>query len=133
MGSAFRLLRLRCGLSQKEAATLLRVSESSIHNWDQGRRTAPPGVIDDLRRLYLQIESAAQQTLILIDSGAEGTEIEIGLAADDYEAQRLGLPCVGAHEALIGLVIALSDRAIKIVPRGTTSATAGAIQAREAP
>lgn len=130
MTSAFKLLRLRCGLSQSEAARFLAVSESSVHNWDQGRRTAPTGVADDLQRLYRQIESAAKQALVLLSSAADATEIEIGIASDDFEAQQLGLPCVGAHEALLGLVISCSDRPIKIVPRGSTTATAGAIQAR---
>lgn len=132
MSSAFKILRMRCGLSQSEAARFLTVSESSIQSWDQGRRTAPPGVVDDLRQLYRQIESAAQQALTVVNSAAAGAKIEIGIVSDDHEAHQLGLPCVGAHEALVGLVIAWSDRPIKSVPLGSTTSTAGALQAPNA-
>lgn len=132
MNSGFKLLRLRCGLSQTEAAIFLNVAESTIQSWDQSRRTAPPGVLTELRDLYDKIEAAAENALAVLADTAGDTEIEIGLTADDHEARQLGLPCVGAHEALLGLVIAWSDRPVKIVPRGSTAATAGAVQAREA-
>jgi hypothetical protein len=57
--------------------------------------------------------------------------IEIGLAADDHEAQALGWPCVGAQEAMLGLVVARCRRPVRIVPRGSTVATAAATDAHD--
>ncbi|HVI92336.1 MAG TPA: hypothetical protein VM659_28865 [Dongiaceae bacterium] len=132
MKTVFSLLCDRCGLSQTEAAAFLAARRDTVKSWSSGRNRAPDGVIDELRELYTRIEEAAgaasDQIEALIKKDGEPEEIEIGLADDDHEARQLGLPCVGAHEALIGLIVASFPGArFKIVPRGSTPATAAAI------
>lgn len=58
-------------------------------------------------------------------------EIELGYPADDHEARQLGFQTVSAWSAMAPRVIAEVDAPIKLVPRGSTPATAAAIDARE--
>jgi len=57
-------------------------------------------------------------------------DIEVGIAVDDHDAQSLGWPCVGAHAAVIRRLIEILPKdiakKIKVVPRGSTLATAAA-------
>lgn len=118
--TAFYCLMTACGLSNQEAADFLGVSLGSIEGWKSGRRNAPDGVFSEMRTLWRSMMSAAQMAAETIEqSGVE--ETEIGLASDDHEAEHLGLPCVGAHRALLGMIIAMTDVRIAIVPRGSTS------------
>lgn len=134
MTTAYALLLARCGLSTGEAARLHGVRPDTTKKWSQGTRSAHPDAIDELRALYRQIEHAATDTLAQMRRARpKPTAVELGLASDDHEAQQLGLPCVGAHEALLGLVAARIDLPVRIVPRGSTAATAAAIEAREGP
>lgn len=133
MTTAFTLLSQRCGLSLREAANFLGVRIDTVKSWSSGRNPAPAGVIDELRRLYGRIEGAAEAAIqqiedVATDAGQPET-VEMGISADDHEAQSLGWPCVGAHAAVIGLVAAWADVPIVIVPRGSTVATAGAADA----
>lgn len=135
MTSLFSLLRHICGLSQKEAAAFLDTRLDTIRSWDIARRNPASAVISDLADLAARIDAAADEAVeqiadIAADLGPGGT-VELGLAADDYEAQSLGWPSLGAHKAVIGLtaVRALAEgHAIEIVPRGSTTATAAAIE-----
>lgn len=137
MKTAFALLCDRCGLSQTEAAGFLDARLDTVKSWSSGRKgqsRTPDGVLDELRDLYAKIEEAASNASdkieALIDANGEPEELEIGLATDDHEARQLGLPCVGAHEALVGLVIAgFPGLRFKIVPRGSTAGTAAAADA----
>ncbi|MCA3367750.1 MAG: hypothetical protein INF79_19260 [Roseomonas sp.] len=61
-----------------------------------------------------------------------GAEIEIGYAVDDAEAQSLGWPCAAAQHASLGMVVARLGRPVRLVPRGTTHATAAAADAHDA-
>jgi hypothetical protein len=126
----YNLLRERCGLSQREAADFHGVRPDTVKSWCTGRNRAPDGVIAELRTLYRKIERAADNLASLVEdrieqSGPEG-EIEIGYAADDKEARALGWPCGGAQLASIGIACAKLGLRVKIVPRGSTAATARA-------
>jgi hypothetical protein len=127
----YGLLLQRCGLSHREAAALHGVRLDTVASWSAGRRGAPAGAIAELRALYRQVEAAAARVLAAIDAveGDAPDMIELGLSADDHEAQALGWPCVGAHAAVLGIVAARTDRQVRIVPRGTTLATAAAADA----
>jgi hypothetical protein len=127
----YALLLDRCGLSHREAAALSGVRLDTIKSWSSGRNRAPAGVLAELRTLYAQIERAAVEALGEIERHPEAEMIEIGLAADDHEAQALGWPCVGAQEAMLGLVVARCRRPVRIVPRGSTVATAAATDAHD--
>jgi hypothetical protein len=122
--STYALLRERCGLSIREAADFHAVPEDTIKSWSNGRRRPPDGVVAELRNLYQRIENAAHEAIKLIED--DEVELELGIAADDIEARSLGWPCVGAQAASLGLVVALLDNAVVIVPRGATVATAAA-------
>jgi predicted transcriptional regulator len=130
MMSVFSLLIARCGLSQREAASFLGASNSAIDKWSRGARIAPPGVIDALRTLYQQQESAADEAIAQAADQAERYGwpelVELGLASDDHEAEALGWPCVGAQAAMLGIVAANLPCAVVVVPRGSTLATAAA-------
>jgi hypothetical protein len=88
--------------------------------------------LDELRSLIHKQSRAAAETLAQLSKLSPGKldEIELGYPADDYEAKELGWLCVGAWAAMAARVIAESKRKIKLVPRGSTPATAAAIEAR---
>lgn len=125
--TAFSLLTQRCGLSLAEAADFLGVRLDTVKSWSAGRNPTPDGVIDELRELYEKIEIAARNLLTIIEESGGGVKIELGYAADDKEARDLGWPCVGAQRAALGIATALSEKAIILVPRGSTPATAAAV------
>ncbi|HCX69055.1 MAG TPA: hypothetical protein DHK64_16425, partial [Rhodobiaceae bacterium] len=65
-------------------------------------------------------------------------DIEIGFPADDIEADQLGFPCVGAWRQYLARIIdelmqcrEFDPARIRLVPRGSTLASAGAIAGRE--
>ena len=59
--------------------------------------------------------------------------IEIGVCADDHEARSLGWPTVSAHAAVVGHMLAMLPPdmigRVRIVPRGSSAATAAAADA----
>ena len=96
-----------------------------------GRNRVPADVTGQLRRLHALITVTAERVLAVMAEIPPGVEIEIGYPADDHEARALGLPCVGAWRAMAARVVARLERPVVLVPRGSTPATAAAIQARE--
>lgn len=131
MTTTAALLIDRCGLSQREAADVLKVNINTVKSWMAGRAVPRPGVIAELRALYARIEHAAAEALAVIAAHPDAGEIELGIATDDHEAQGLGWPYCGAQRAMLGIVAARCGRTVRLVPRGTTVATAGAAEARE--
>jgi transcriptional regulator with XRE-family HTH domain len=125
----YDLLRRRCGLSQAEAAAFHGVRLDTIKSWCSGRNRPAAAVLAELRSLHARIERVAAEALAAIDGAPDAEQIELGFAADDHEAQALGWPCVGAQAASLGLVLARCDRPIRLVPRGSTLATAAAAEA----
>ena len=103
--------------------------------WSTDKNATPKSVIDEMRALYASIEHAADDAVAAIRSRikehGQPRRLEWGVAADEHEAQQLGLPCVGAHQALIGLITARLDLPVTIVPRGSTVATASAEELRQ--
>ena len=126
----FALLLELAGLSQREACEFLKISPSSVDKMRRGLRAAPPGVIGHLRGLIYKQERVARETLAIVCKGAPD-RIEIGFPADDHEARSLGWPCVGAWSAMAARVLAGMELTPRLVPRGSTPATAAAIDARE--
>lgn len=132
MTTLFALLEQNCGLSHQEAANFLNTRVDTVKSWASGRRTAPADVLNELRNLSDTIDRAASEALALIREKAATGFVELGYAADDYEARQLGWPCVGAQQAMLGRVIA-GLRGVEVVlsPRGSTPGTAGAAGAHE--
>jgi len=59
MTNVYNLLREACGISQTEAAEFVhRTRLDSVKSWCSDRRTAPQGVINDLRKLAREIQNA---------------------------------------------------------------------------
>jgi hypothetical protein len=133
MGVTIRQLMDSCGLNVREAAAILEVREDSVRTTLRGKWRAPQGWIEELSAVYDLIESRADALCDQLEQVAEGTVVELGYAADDAEAQDLGWPCVGAQMAALRRVWEdQRDRlTIALVPRGSTSATAAAADARE--
>lgn len=125
--TAFALLLQLSSLSQREAATLLGVSPSSVDKMARGIRSTPPGVLAEMQRLIDRQWTAAAEALALIAAG-EADRIEISYPTDDHEAQSLGWPCVGAWRGMAARVVAGAPNAsrLDLVPRGSTPATAAA-------
>ncbi|ADZ70120.1 hypothetical protein [Polymorphum gilvum] len=121
----FTLLLQLSGLSQREAADFLGASPSSVDKWARGARTAPDGVLDELRDLIDRQVEAAGQALDLIEE-KKMDRVEIGFPAGDDEARALGWPCVGAWKGMAARVVAESGLPTDLVPRGSTVATAAA-------
>jgi hypothetical protein len=127
MKTAYALMLDRCGLSHREAADLHRVRLDTVKSWASRRNPAPDGVIAELRKLYVRLESAAEEAIEKNDPFV----MVLGLAADDHEAKALGWPCVGAHAALLGLVAVRATVPVQIVPRGSTVTTPAAAGVRD--
>ncbi len=130
----FALLCHECGLSTREAAAFSSVRHDTALSWSSGRRKPSPGVLADLVALRRRIERAADEVIELMRSpaGRGADVIELGFCADDAEAQGLGFPSVGAHAAVLARVLAAAiedGRAVNLVPRGSTAATAAASDA----
>lgn len=124
-----KLMIDRCGLSQREAADFLGVRRDTVAAWCSGKYPPRGAVLEQLRELYRKIERAAGESAIMVNAAPAEAEIELGFAANDHEARTLGWPCVGAQAAMLGLVLARTSRAVRLVPRGSTVATAAAIEA----
>jgi hypothetical protein len=127
----YRLLLSRVGLSQADAAALHGVRLDTVKSWCAGRNPAPAGVIADLRALYAAQRRSADQALALAAEAPDGAEIELGYAVDDAEAKAIGWPSAAAQHASLGMVVARLGRCVRLVPRGTTQATAAAADAHE--
>lgn len=127
--TSYALLMQVCGLSLREAAELHAVRPDTVKSWSAGRNRPPPGVIAELRALARLIARAADEAAAMIADMPEGADIELGYPADDHEARALGWPCVGAWRALAARIIAATDRPVRLVPRGSTGATAAAADA----
>jgi len=64
---AFRKWRVRCNLSQNDAAKQLGISKSSVCMYDNGRRYSPPGAVHV--PLHIRLAAAAiEQGLLPIDN-----------------------------------------------------------------
>ena len=127
----FGILAALAGLSHGEAALVCGVRIDTAKSWASGRRTAPPGAINELRALISRQAKAANEAIAqiarLAKSHGAPDEIEIGYPADDHEAQSLGWPCVGAWAAMAARVVSqASVPPIILVPRGSTPTTAAA-------
>lgn len=127
----FKLLMIATGLSIRETADYLNQSEAQIAKMcrtnsasPDGVRKPSPGTMAEMRALYAKQRQAANAIVqMLADIPAEAV-VELGLASDDHEAQSLGWPSVGAQAGVFSMVVASSDRKFRIVPRGSTPATA---------
>jgi hypothetical protein len=127
----YRLLLSRVGLSQADAAALHGVRLDTVKSWCAGRNPAPAGVIADLRALYAFQRRAADEALALAAKAPDGAEIELGYAVDDADARAIGWPSAAAQHASLGMVVARLGRPVRLVPRGTTLATAAAADAHD--
>ncbi len=130
----FGLLCDHCGLSERVAAALFKVPENQIQKWRSGRRTAPVGIMAELRALDRMIERAAREAIATIIERREPENaicVVLGHAVDDHEALSLGWPSVDVQAAMLRRVVAgmPEDLICALVPRGSTVVTAAAADA----
>jgi hypothetical protein len=107
----FSLLCSVCGLSHREAADFLGVRLDTVKSWSAGRNRAPDGVLDALADLAAKIDAAADETVDEIArqskrSKATPAEVELVISPNDAAARKRGWPCVGAHRAVLALIVA---------------------------
>lgn len=126
----FSTLRAATGLSLAETADYLNVSQKNVERWVDGVREPPEGVIKEMAELVaLQTKAVDRQLSFMKANGVK--QAEIGYPVDAEEANSMGWPCIGAVKVVLGRIIAGSDASIILSPRGSTSGTAAAIDARE--
>lgn len=93
--TVFRILSESAGLSVEEAAQFLRADEGAVRRWREGQNP-PSGVLDEMFTLIDRQARAAHEALRLIHARLAMHEtlelIELGLSADDHQAQGLGWP-----------------------------------------
>lgn len=130
MTTELKLALDACGLTQRDAAKLLNVRRDSVEKAARGKDQTPPGWLAVLRELNDKQQHAADEALAIISDMPEDTIVEFGISSDDHEAQSLGWPCVGAHRT-VARILWETGVNLDIVPRGSTLATAAAIDAHE--
>ena len=110
MKTLYSLLLSVSGLSQREAADFHGVRLDTIKSWNAGRNNAPSGALSEIKNLLRSQRLAADELAKTIRSN-KMDEAELGLAADDHEAQQppLGWPCVSAQAQVFGMVAAMVD------------------------
>lgn len=113
MKTAYALLLDRCGMSHKDAAKFHDVKLEVVNGWATGKKEAPEDAIYGLRDVYHMIQSMAYDAVDMIDK-QKPAGIELELAKDEAEAIELGLPCIGAHEAALGIIVAACDCTVTI-------------------
>jgi hypothetical protein len=130
----FRILMNAAGLSLAQASAFLGARQDSVVSWSSGRRATPAGVIAEMHALTSRQQRAASEGSAVIEQQVAQhgmpEAIELGLAADDHEAQSLGWPTMSAHAAVLGLTLSLLSPGpaarVVLVPRGSTAASAAA-------
>lgn len=127
----FSSLLKMAGLSIGEASNYFETRPDTMKSWSAGRNPVPDGILDKLHTLMERQEAAASAAFDVWMEQGQPDELEIGIASDNYEAQQLGWPCVGAQMATIARLWEMvhGDAVIKLVPRGSTVPTAIAIEA----
>lgn len=126
MTSVYNLLRESCGISQAEAAEFVHEARlDSVKSWCSDRRTAPSGVVRELRELAKKINAAglayAAQLITPLATQPVGVPatVHVGVPHDDFDARHCGFPSLGAAMRAISIaVIELPDDVeVSIGPR----------------
>jgi hypothetical protein len=112
MTSVYNLLRETCGISQVEAAEVVHEARlDSVKSWCSDRRTAPSGVMRELRELAKKINAAglayAAQLITLKAAqpvSVPGT-VDVGVPHDDLDARHCGFPSLGAAMRAIAIAV----------------------------
>lgn len=119
--SVYDLLRHRCGLSQADAASFHDTRVDTIKSWCSDRRTAPAGVLDELRDLYADIREAGEELADIVklmpQRDANGIFFKVGTPLDNKDAIACGFPCEGSCLAAVALAIASLPGPARLVPR----------------
>jgi hypothetical protein len=119
--SVYDLLRQRCGLSQADAASFHDTRIDTIKSWCSDRRTAPAGVLDELRDLYADISEAGEELADVVklmpQRDANGIFFQVGTPLDNKDAIACGFPCEGSCLAAVALAIASLPVPARIMPR----------------
>jgi hypothetical protein len=112
--TTFDLLCRLCGLSLREAADHLGVRPDTAKSWSSGRREAPAAILQELRNLARKIEIAAERELTSV-LAQKAAELILSYIEDDAMATAWGLPCIGAHAAMLARVVVALPQDAKII------------------
>lgn len=123
---------------QEALQTVLGVNERTVRRWLARSQSIPAGVVAEIEALLDRQRLAVAETQRLIRErlrcGDAPDQIEIGFPADDHEAQTLGWPCAAAWWGMArGLAMQWPSAfpPLALVPRGSTAATAAAVDEHE--
>ena len=121
--TAFKLLCDLCGLTQRQAATILAINHSTLTAYACGRRTPPYSVLLELADLHKRIADTATAAVDAFVANARPdistTTLHLELSATEDQARHLGFPSIAAHRASLALMTADLTRkgyTIAIVP-----------------
>jgi hypothetical protein len=106
--STYNLLRLRCGLSQAEAAALHRVRPDTVKSWCSGRNTASASVLLELQALHQKITDQAKlaaRNIARNRPDLDNLETFYQITTQQ-QARSAGWPALGAYNAFIGEILA---------------------------
>lgn len=115
-GGEFRTIREYLGLSRREMAELLDVSEGTIQNWEKGKYTPPPGVAAEVSQLEAYTRDVVD-TIVVVAAEREQSMLLVWRQDADMppgRARTLGASwwrCVAARvrERVDDLVVAYAD------------------------
>lgn len=127
----FATLLAASGLSYAEAGAILGATKETVRDWARGKSRTPADALEALHRLVSQMLEKSDTLLEAYEELAKRhgapNVIEIGMSTDDHEARVNGFVNLNYERATIGLAVAqLPSGMVKIVPRGSTLATAAA-------
>lgn len=119
------------GLSYAEAGAILGATKETVRDWARGKSRTPADALAWAHELVGAMLSKADTLADVYEQLAEQhgppPVIEIAGSTDDYEAQSNGFVNLNHERATIGLAVAqLPLGTVKLVPRGSTLATAAA-------
>lgn len=127
----FATLLAASGLSYIKAGSFLGVTKETVRDWSRGKSRTPADALEAMHDLVSRMLEKSDTLLDAYDELSSLHEspdvIEIGMSTDDHEAKANGFVDLNHERATIGLAVAqLPLGAVKIVPRGSTLATAAA-------
>lgn len=108
MTTIYNVLIHASGLTQREAAELHNVMQTSVAAWVRGAVKVPPQRIDELRGLLIrQRDEAERLAANAMAYLLEGKKLAHAPGFEsDAEARREGWPCKAAHDKAVGMALA---------------------------
>ncbi|MDF1720495.1 MAG: hypothetical protein P1U65_07470 [Minwuia sp.] len=119
-------------MSLKQAASLHDVREDTTRSWSSGRRQPPTEALDQLRDLYDQIQTVADNLVQHLEDldVDDALPLEIAVCTTDAEAVDRGLPFAACHQRAIACALTVILNPVELVT--VAQSTASLVHARPA-